>query len=48
MQSGCFPDGSLGEVFLDAAKQNSALVGVIVDRLDEEGRRHRGAGGVDD
>jgi hypothetical protein len=87
MQIGCFSDGALGEVFLDAAKQNSALdafaadvailislllqhnvtpaeighalrrapdgsaasvVGVVVDRLDEEGRRHRGAGGVDD
>jgi hypothetical protein len=76
MQIGCFPDGALGDVFLDAAKQNSALdafaadvailislllqhgatpaeighalrrapdgdaaslVGVVVDRLDEEG-----------
>jgi hypothetical protein len=25
MQIGCFPDGALGEVFLDAAKQNSAF-----------------------
>jgi len=25
MQIGCFLDGALGEVFLDAAKQNSAL-----------------------
>jgi hypothetical protein len=25
MQIGCFPDGALGEVFLDAAKQNSGL-----------------------
>jgi hypothetical protein len=31
------PDGSAASV-----------VGVVVDRLDEEGRRHRGAGGVDD
>jgi hypothetical protein len=31
MQIGCFPDGALGEVFLDAAKQNSALDAFAAD-----------------
>ena len=31
MQIGCFPDGALGEVFLDAAKQNSALDALAAD-----------------
>ena len=31
MQIGCFPDGALGEVFLDAAKQNSGLDAFAAD-----------------
>jgi len=31
MQIGCFPDGAFGEVFLDAAKQNSALDAFAAD-----------------
>jgi hypothetical protein len=31
MQIRCFPDGALGEVFLDAAKQNSALDAFAAD-----------------
>ena len=31
MQIGCFPDGALGEVFLDAAKQNSSLDAFAAD-----------------
>ena len=31
MQMGCFPDDALGEVFLDAAKQNSALDAFAAD-----------------
>jgi hypothetical protein len=31
MQIGCFSDGALGEVFLDAAKQNSALDAFAAD-----------------
>jgi hypothetical protein len=31
MQIGHFPDGALGEVFLDAAKQNSALDAFAAD-----------------
>ena len=31
MQIGCFPDGALGEIFLDAAKQNSALDAFAAD-----------------
>ena len=31
MQIGCFPDGTLAEIFLDAAKQNSALDAVSSD-----------------
>jgi len=31
MQIGCFPDGALGEIFLDAQKQNSALDAVAAD-----------------
>jgi hypothetical protein len=31
MQIGCFPDGTLAEIFLDAAKQNSALDGFAAD-----------------
>ena len=31
MQIGCFPDGALGEVFLDATKQNSALDAFAAD-----------------
>jgi hypothetical protein len=31
MQIGRFPDGALGEVFLDAAKQNSALDALAAD-----------------
>jgi hypothetical protein len=39
MQIGCFPDGALGEVFLDVAKQNSARIlqfPPFVVRLAEE------------
>ena len=31
MQIGCFPDGALGEVFLDAAKPNSGLDAFAAD-----------------
>jgi hypothetical protein len=31
MQIGCFPDGALGEVFLDATKQNSMLDAFAAD-----------------
>jgi hypothetical protein len=31
MQIGYFPDGAIGEVFLDAAKQNSALDAISAD-----------------
>jgi hypothetical protein len=31
MQVGCFPDGALGEVFLDATKQNSSLDAFAAD-----------------
>jgi hypothetical protein len=31
MQIGYFPDGALGEIFLDAAKQNSALDAFAAD-----------------
>jgi hypothetical protein len=31
MQIGCFPDGTPGEVFLDAAKQNSGLDAFAAD-----------------
>jgi hypothetical protein len=31
MQIGCFPDGTLAEIFLDAAKQNSALDAFAAD-----------------
>jgi hypothetical protein len=31
MQIGCFPDGALGEIFLDAAKQNSGLDAFAAD-----------------
>jgi ribonucleoside-diphosphate reductase alpha chain len=31
MQIGCFPDGALGEIFLDASKQNSALDAFAAD-----------------
>jgi hypothetical protein len=43
MQIGCFPDGALGEVFLDAAKQSSALdafaadVAILVSLLLQHG-----------
>jgi hypothetical protein len=31
MQVGCFPDGALGEVFVDATKPNSALDALAAD-----------------
>jgi hypothetical protein len=31
MQIGCFPDGAVGEVFLDATKQNSTLDALAAD-----------------
>ena len=31
MQIGCFPDGAVGEVFLDATKQNSMLDAFAAD-----------------
>ena len=43
MQIGCFPDGALGDVFLDAAKQNSGLdafaadVAILVSLLLQHG-----------